>query len=304
MTPGLSAFPLPSSPITPLLSPRHSQGRFANRPRNNPSLYLDQHGVALAAAGADGREAFAASPAPQLVEERGQYARSGSPDGMAEREGAAVDVDYVGVHAEDAGGVDRHPRERLVYLHEVQVVGAPPGLLQRELPRVAWHGKQVRRLLRDLGVRDDGSEGLQAASCGKQLAREHQGAGPVGDAGRVAGGHGAAFVYGLQGGQLFDGRVTPYRLVGLDVVCMSPLAGNFDAYYLLGEFSVVGRGGGALVAAERPLVLLVAGDIEFLRPVGAEPDHVYMLEGVEESVVHHGVDRRRVAHARAPAGVR
>jgi hypothetical protein len=52
--------------------------------------------------------------------------------------------------------VDRHARERLVYLYEVEIVRPPPGLLQGLLARVPRDGEQVRRLLGDLGVRDDG----------------------------------------------------------------------------------------------------------------------------------------------------
>ena len=110
----------------------------------------------------------------------------------------------------------------------------------------------------------------------------------------------SAFVYGLQGGQLLQRGVAPYRLVGVDVAGLPLLAWHLDAGYLLGECSVFGGGGGALVAAERPLVLLFAGDVEFLGAVGAEADHVDVLEGVEEAVLHHGVDHRGVAHARSP----
>ncbi len=59
-------------------------------------------------------------------------------------------------HAKDLRRVDGDPGERLVYLNEVEVGGAPPGLLQRELPSVARHGQEVRRVLGDLGVGDDG----------------------------------------------------------------------------------------------------------------------------------------------------
>src|SRR5215208_4168254 len=45
--------------------------------------YFHQHGVALAAAGADGRETFSASSAPQLVEERRQDACARRAYGMA-----------------------------------------------------------------------------------------------------------------------------------------------------------------------------------------------------------------------------
>ena len=79
---------------------------------------------------------------------------------MAERQGAAVDVDHV-VDAEDARGVDRNPREGFIDLHEIQVLGAPSSLLEGEFPGVPGNGQQVRRLLGDLGVGDNGPEGFE-----------------------------------------------------------------------------------------------------------------------------------------------
>ena len=146
--------------------------------------------------------------------------------------------------------------------------------------------------------------GSRPRSFGEALAREHEGAGAVRDAGGVARGHGAAFVYGRKRCQLLQGGVAPDRLVGLDVVHLPLLAGDFDADDLFGKPPFVGRRGGSLVAPERPLVLLFAGDIELFRSFGAETDHVHVLEGVEQAVVHHGVERGHVAHARAPAGLR
>ena len=67
--------------------------------------------------------------------------------GVAERQGAAVDVDDVGVDAEYRRGVDRDAGEGLVYLDEVQVVRAPSGSFERELARVPWNGEQVGRFL-------------------------------------------------------------------------------------------------------------------------------------------------------------
>src|SRR5215208_1383718 len=87
------------------------------------------------------------------------------------------------------------PRERLVYLHEIQVLRSPPRLLERQLPRVAGHGEQVRRLLGDLGVGDYGPQRLEVPPFGEGLACEHQRSCSVGDAGGVARCHGAALVY-------------------------------------------------------------------------------------------------------------
>src|SRR3712207_4608557 len=64
-------------------------------------LHLHQHGVALPAAGAEGREAPAAAPALQTVDKGHQDARAGGPDRVPERQGAAACVHDLGVHAQD-----------------------------------------------------------------------------------------------------------------------------------------------------------------------------------------------------------
>src|SRR6185312_9492393 len=81
-----------------------------------PAVDLDDHRVALAAAGADCRHAEPAAAAAQLVHERHQDARAAGADRVAERDGAAVHVDLGLVDAEHANRVDRHGRERLVDL--------------------------------------------------------------------------------------------------------------------------------------------------------------------------------------------
>src|SRR5918999_2096603 len=223
---------------------------------------------------------------------------------MAERKGAAVYVDDVWVDAEYPCGVDRDAGESLVYLDQVQVIRAPSGSFEREFARVSWNSEQVRRFLGYFGVRHDGGERFEAALFGEALAREHEGAGAVCDTRGVARGHRATFVYGLERCQFLQGRVVPDRLVGLDVVYLSLFARDFDADYLFGKSSLVGRRGGSLVASERPFVLLFAGDTELPGAFGAEADHVHVLEGVEQAVVHHGVERGHVAHAPPPAGFR
>src|SRR5829696_736761 len=156
--------------------------------------YFYKHGVALAAAGADGREAFAASSAAQLIEERRQDACARRAHGVAQRQCAAVDVDDVGVDAEYPRGVDGDAGESLVYLDQVQVVRAPSGSFEREFARVSWNSEQVGRFLGYFGVRHYGAERFEAALFGETLAREHEGSGAVCDTRGVARGHGATLV--------------------------------------------------------------------------------------------------------------
>src|SRR5918995_3200869 len=110
---------------------------------------------------------------------------------MTEREGAAVDVDDIGVDAEYACGVDRDAGKGLVYLDEIEVIRSPSCFLERELPGVSGDGQQVGRLFGHLGVRHDGAERFEAPLPGETLACEHEGAGAVGHGRGVAGGQGA-----------------------------------------------------------------------------------------------------------------
>ena len=69
------------------------------------------------------------------IQQRGQHARAGRADRMADRDRAAVDVDLAGVPAEvlvDRAGLRG---ERLVGLDQIEVLGLPAGLLQRRARR-------------------------------------------------------------------------------------------------------------------------------------------------------------------------
>src|SRR5262249_202286 len=97
------------------------------------SIPLDAHGDAHAAADAQRREPLLAI-APRTLEQEGvEGACPGAPDRMAEGDGAAVDVDLLGVPAEpliDRAGLSR---EGLVGLDQIEILHAPAGLLQRLL---------------------------------------------------------------------------------------------------------------------------------------------------------------------------
>src|SRR5918998_946543 len=171
----LDSSPRCSAPITCAPGATHAEGATSGKAspwgsrvhlsvtielHRRPLLHLHQHGVSLPAAGAEGREAPAAAPALQPVDKGHQDARAGGPDRVPERQGAAACVHDLGVHAQDPRRVDGDGGEGLVYLNEVEVVGAPPGLLEREPPGVARHAQEVGRTLRYLGVGDDGPERL------------------------------------------------------------------------------------------------------------------------------------------------
>src|SRR5437764_4497306 len=94
---------------------------------------LDDHGVTLAAARADGGHAEPSAATAQLVRERHQDARAARPDRVPEGDRAAVDVHLRLVHAEHPHRIDRNGSERLVDLEQVDVVDLQAGLLERGL---------------------------------------------------------------------------------------------------------------------------------------------------------------------------
>src|SRR5215218_4154860 len=94
---------------------------------------LEDHRVALTAAGADRRDAEAAATPPQLVDQRAEDACARGTDRVAQRDRAAVDVHLGLVDAEHPHRVDRDRGEGLVDLEDVDVVDRQSGLLERLL---------------------------------------------------------------------------------------------------------------------------------------------------------------------------
>src|SRR3954467_8649257 len=97
---------------------------------------LEDHRVALAAAGADRGDAEPAAAAAQLVDQRAEDAGARGPDRVAERDRPAVHVDLRLVDADHAHRVECHRGERLVDLEQVDVVDRQAGLVERGLCRV------------------------------------------------------------------------------------------------------------------------------------------------------------------------
>src|SRR3954454_20853375 len=83
---------------------------------------FDDRDVGLAAALAHRLEAVAPAGPLQFVEQRRHELRAGSPDRMAERDGAAVDVHRREVGADVLGPRERDRGKRLVDLDQIDVV--------------------------------------------------------------------------------------------------------------------------------------------------------------------------------------
>ena len=96
------------------------------------------------------------------MQQRHQDAAAGGADGVADGDGAAVDVDLVRVPLHFAVDRDRLRGESLVDFHQVEVAHAPARLLQAQLAR--RHRPHAHDLGIDAGRRvgADGGERLQA----------------------------------------------------------------------------------------------------------------------------------------------
>ncbi len=180
-------------------------------------IHLDDHGVALAAARADRRAAQAAAAPAQLEHERAEDARARGADRMAERDGAAVDVDLVLVDPEHADRVQRDRSERLVDLPQVDVLGLQAGLLERDLGGVRRRAREVGEVVGDLRLGDDRGQRLLAVALGPLVAGQHERAAAVVDARRVAGRVGAVLHEDRRElGERLERGVAARRLVDLD----------------------------------------------------------------------------------------
>src|SRR6185437_12408229 len=101
------------------------------------ALDVDDHGVALAAAGADRDAAVAAAAPAQLEHERADDAGAGGADRVPERDRAAVDVHALLVDAEHARRVQGDRSEGLVDLQRSMSPGCRPALSSAFLAALA-----------------------------------------------------------------------------------------------------------------------------------------------------------------------
>ena len=231
------------------------------------AIHLDDHGVALAAARADRRAAEAAAAAAQLEHQRAEDPRAGGADRVAERDRAAVDVDPVLVDPEHPDRVQRDRGERLVDLPQVDVLGAS-GRPSRAPSWRPWPasapGRRSRR--RPAAWATIVASARLAVALGPLVAGEHQRAGAVVDAGRVAGGV-RAVLRRRSAGSLasVSSEVSRRgRLVDLDHGVALP-GPDRDRHDLLGQAALVGGLDRELVRAQRPAVHVGAGQLELGR---------------------------------------
>jgi 3-hydroxyacyl-CoA dehydrogenase/enoyl-CoA hydratase/3-hydroxybutyryl-CoA epimerase/enoyl-CoA isomerase len=129
------------------------------------------------------RDAAAELARLERVHEAGDDAPAGRADRMAERAGAAVDVDARRVELELADRGHRHHRKGLVDFVQVDIACGPAESRQHLLHGADRRRREPLRLLRVAGVADDARQRLQAPRAGGGAAHQHCRRGAVGNRG-------------------------------------------------------------------------------------------------------------------------
>src|SRR5438094_3717377 len=101
---------------------------------------LDGKGYSVAAAEAEGGDAALEVAALQFVEQRDEDARAARADRMAERDGAAIHINFFGIESELARDGDRGDGKRFVQFHEIDALVAVPAGFREQL----FHGVHRR----------------------------------------------------------------------------------------------------------------------------------------------------------------
>src|SRR6476619_992644 len=119
--------------------------RFATLALVQDALNRDRGG--FAAADAQRRDPAFEILGFERMQQRDDQPRAGGADGMAERAGAAIDVEPVPVNAEVALRRHRDHGKRLVDLEQVDVADAPADLVEQRPDRRDRRGGEPLRLL-------------------------------------------------------------------------------------------------------------------------------------------------------------
>src|ERR1700740_620231 len=128
---------------------------------------FDRECYGVAAAEAEGRDAALQIASLQFVQQCDQDARAGCTDGMAQRYGTAVDINFFRIELQHACYRDGCHGERFIQFVEVYVfVAVPARLLQQLFYGFDWRHHHPLRLDAADGLRDDASDGLFAEARG------------------------------------------------------------------------------------------------------------------------------------------
>ena len=252
---------------------------------------------------ADRRAAEAAAAPAQLVDERAEDAGARGADRVAERDGAAVDVDAVLVDAEHPDRVQRHRGERLVDLPQVDVARLQARLVQRLL---AARGRRRGEVGEVVGATARGRRSRRATSLPLAAAHSSEATTSAPPPSLTPGELPAVCEPSLptRPGSLasaLERRAAARALVDLDDrVALPALDGHGDD--LLGHAALVDRLERA-ARGERSAQRSRSGRVSSSSsPISVASSNIWRAaERVGQAVVDHRVERLGVAHAVAEA---
>ncbi|MFK4520055.1 hypothetical protein ABIF20_007420 [Bradyrhizobium japonicum] len=225
-------------------------------------------------------------------------ARAAHAEGMAERDGAAMRIDEIGIvgNAELAHAGDALRGEGFVQLDQVEIAD----LLAEALHQLACrrHRADAHDARRHAGrgeAEDAGARSEAMLLHGSFRGQDDRGRAVI-DAGGVAGGHGAGIAHDrLQFCQTFERRLRAWMLVLVDRNRAGLAAGNGDRRDFLGEITRRDRRARALLRADGEGVLVGARDLEFLGDVLAGLRHgvdaiLRLQQRIDETPADGGVE--------------
>src|SRR5277367_1447922 len=219
----------------------------------------------IASAEAEGGDAALEIAALQFVEQRDQDAGAGCADGMAEGDGAAIDVYFFRIELQHAGYGDGCYGERFVQFVEVHFfIAIPAGFLQQFFDRVHWGHHHPLRFDAADGLGDDARHGLFSEARSIFFAGDDHGRGAVIRSRRVPCRYGAVFLErGFQLGENFQRRILARRFVRLDDDWLTLFLRNFHRHDLRAEETGFYGANRFLMAFQRELVLFLTRDFIF-----------------------------------------
>ena len=263
-------------------------------PQRSP---LDHRGDALAAANAQGGEAGLGVAFDHLVQQRHKDARARGADGVAQGDGAAVDVHLAHVKAQFPGHGNALRGKGLVGLDQVHVGDGLAGLgqrLGRGRGRADAHDLRVHA---GRGVAGQPGHGGDAEFLRLVRGHDDDDRRAVVDARGVGRGHLAVLAEGgPQPGDLLHGGARGVVFVRVEQLRVALALRDRHGHDLVLE--AAGRDGG--------LGLLLGGGGELVADVLRGQTHVDVVHGAVQAVVDHHVDHAggRHVHAVAEAGLR
>src|SRR5256712_10722480 len=221
---------------------------------------LNRHGHSFAAGETDGSHAASRLVAGHGVQQRGQDTGAAAPDGVAQRDRTAVDVDAVEgdaeitAHAEDNGG------KCFVDLKQIHVLFPPAHLLEQAFRGLGRGDGEPFPCHRRAGLPHDPGQGLPSPPLRHLLGGQHHRGRAVADATGVTRRHGPALLKARsQGGELVE--VDAARLfVFCDELRRALRVGDLHGHDLLGKLAPVHGTERSSVTAAGEIILFLARD--------------------------------------------